>query len=216
MKVLRNPLYLNKIYKVTYQDLSAIAATSGDVVIKTLPANTLVRDVIWKPTEAFNDNKDQTVTDGVTNTDTSFVSATAAFTTAKHAGKAITGAGIPAGTTISSVTNTTTVVLSNATTATATGVTAVIAQAGHGVSAVTARVITAANNYGSAALDVFQAPSDTVLMSDVTLKRESAVAAVDLKVHFVSTAGNLNTLTHGVLLVVATLDTKGLALPVAG
>lgn len=61
-------------------------------------------------------------TDGVTNTDTSFVSATAAFV-ASDVNQPIIGAGIPAGTTIASRTNGTTVVLSAATTATATGVT---------------------------------------------------------------------------------------------
>ena len=62
------------------------------------------------------------VTDGVTNTDTSLVSATAAFTSA-DVGSTVSGAGIFAASTIASVTNATTVVLSHATTATATGVT---------------------------------------------------------------------------------------------
>lgn len=65
-------------------------------------------------------------TDGVTNTDTSLVSATANFAST-DVGKTVTGSGIPGGTTISSVTNPTTVVLSAATTATATGVTFTIA-----------------------------------------------------------------------------------------
>src|SRR5204863_4091759 len=60
-------------------------------------------------------------TDGVTNTDTSFVSASAVFN-AGDAGKPIVGTGIPAGTIIATVTNATTLVLSAATTATATGV----------------------------------------------------------------------------------------------
>lgn len=59
--------------------------------------------------------------DGVTNTDTSFVSATAAFTIL-DVGKVIVAAGVTAGTYIKSVTNATTVVLSAATTATATAV----------------------------------------------------------------------------------------------
>ena len=59
-------------------------------------------------------------TDGVSNTDTSFVSATAAFTAADlH--QPIIGTDIPAGTYIATVTNGTTVVLSQDTTATATG-----------------------------------------------------------------------------------------------
>lgn len=63
----------------------------------------------------------RTVTDGVTATNTSLVSATAAFTSA-DAGTFVTGTGIPAGTKILTVTNATTVVLTAATTATATGV----------------------------------------------------------------------------------------------
>lgn len=61
-------------------------------------------------------------TDGVENTDTSFTSATAAFT-ASDLGQPIVGSGIPAGTIIATVTNATTLVLSAATTHTGTGVT---------------------------------------------------------------------------------------------
>lgn len=68
-----------------------------------------------------NANNNITFNDGVTNTDTSLVSASAAFV-AGDVGKTVTGAGIPAGTTIASRTNATTVVLSAATTATATSV----------------------------------------------------------------------------------------------
>ncbi len=67
----------------------------------------------------------RTFSDAATNTDTSLTSATAAFTSG-DVGKVVVGAGIPANTTISSITNSTTVVLSAATTATATGVTAYI------------------------------------------------------------------------------------------
>jgi flagellar hook protein FlgE len=66
-------------------------------------------------------------TDGVTTAaSTTLTSATAGFTAA-DVGKTITGAGIPAGTTIASVTNGTTVVLSQAATATAAGVTVNVA-----------------------------------------------------------------------------------------
>lgn len=68
---------------------------------------------------------DVTVTDGVMNSDTSLVSATAAFV-AGDVGKTVTGTGIPASTTIASRTNATTVVLSQATTVTGTGKTFVI------------------------------------------------------------------------------------------
>ena len=76
----------------------------------------------WATTSAANT---RTVTDGVLNTDTSLVSATAAFTAA-DVGRAVAGTGIPTGTTIATYTNATTVVLSQATTATATGVTVLI------------------------------------------------------------------------------------------
>jgi len=67
----------------------------------------------------------RTVTDGVINTDTSLVSATAAFTVG-DINREVSGTGITAGTLISSVTNSTTVVLNTPTTATATGVTVLI------------------------------------------------------------------------------------------
>jgi len=64
----------------------------------------------------------RTVTDGVLNSTTTVTSATAAFTAA-DVGCYVIGTGIPLGTTIASVTNSTTVVLSVAATATNTGVT---------------------------------------------------------------------------------------------
>jgi len=79
----------------------------------------------WATTLAANT---RTVTDGVLNTDTSLVSASAAFTNA-DVGRQVNGTGITVGTTISTVTNATTVVLSQATTATATGVTVLIGTA---------------------------------------------------------------------------------------
>jgi hypothetical protein len=63
----------------------------------------------------------RTVTDGVTNGTTTVTSATAFFTSA-DVGKTITGSTIPGGATISSITNTTTVVISAAASS-ATGVT---------------------------------------------------------------------------------------------
>jgi len=70
----------------------------------------------------FTKDPNRSVADGATtNASTTFTSATAAFT-AGDVGKTITGAGIPSGTTIASVTNGTTVVLSNAASATASGV----------------------------------------------------------------------------------------------
>lgn len=63
----------------------------------------------------------RSVADGATNTNTTVTSATAAFNNPLDNGAIIAGPGIPSGTTISSVTNGTTVVISVAATATATG-----------------------------------------------------------------------------------------------
>ena|SRR5246127_2346 len=69
------------------------------------------------------DSTPRTVTDGVTtNLSTTVTSATAAFTSS-DVGQKITGTGIPTNTTIASVTNSTTAVLSAAATASNTGVT---------------------------------------------------------------------------------------------
>jgi hypothetical protein len=64
----------------------------------------------------------RTVTDGVLNSTTTVTSATAAFT-ASDVGRPVSGVGIPAGATIATVTNATTVQLSVAASATASGVT---------------------------------------------------------------------------------------------
>jgi hypothetical protein len=61
------------------------------------------------------------VADAVLNSSTTVTSATAAFTSA-DVGSFVTGTGIPAGATVASVTNATTIVLSAAATATASGV----------------------------------------------------------------------------------------------
>jgi hypothetical protein len=63
----------------------------------------------------------RSVTDAVLNSTTTVTSATASFV-ASDAGRPVTGTGIPAGATIASVTNGTTIVLSAAATATATAV----------------------------------------------------------------------------------------------
>lgn len=83
----------------------------------------------------------RSVADGVTtNTSTTVTSSTAAFTQADK-GKLIAGTGITSGTTIASVTNATTAVLSAAATATGTGVTftigATLATASYGTLAAT-------------------------------------------------------------------------------
>ena len=74
----------------------------------------------------------RTVADGATTAaSTTLTSATATFV-AGDVGAAISGGSIPAGTTIASVTNATTVVLSAAATATATGVSITVTVAGSG------------------------------------------------------------------------------------
>lgn len=70
-----------------------------------------------------------TYADGVANSTTTYTSATAAFV-ASDAGLPISGTNIPAGTTIASRTNSTTIVLSQAATATASGLTFHIGRAG--------------------------------------------------------------------------------------
>lgn len=71
----------------------------------------------------------RTVSDGATNSNTTVTSATAAFASPADVGAVIAGPGILSGTTIASVTNSTTVVISAAATATATGQTLTITPA---------------------------------------------------------------------------------------
>lgn len=68
-----------------------------------------------------------TFADGVTNSTTTFTSATAAFNATTDVGKVIAATGVPVGTTIASVTNATTVIMSAAATATASGLSFTIA-----------------------------------------------------------------------------------------
>lgn len=100
-------------YDTVMIDSATISAEAGGIVDFSV-------DVIGRSEIRY-----RTVADAVTNTDTSLTSATAAFVQ-DDVGKPISGTGIPAATTIASVTNATTVVLSAATTATASGVTIVI------------------------------------------------------------------------------------------
>jgi hypothetical protein len=91
-----------------------ICGEKADGVGTTVPAGTCwIRDVT------------RTVTDAVLNSTTTLTSATAAFT-AEDVGAWVIAAGIPNTTSIASVTNATTVVLSKAATATASGVSAQI------------------------------------------------------------------------------------------
>lgn len=74
-----------------------------------------------------------TFNDGVTNGTTTFTSATANFSTAQHKGQPISGTDIPPYTTIASVTNATTVVLSQAAVGSHSGVTFSLGGNGAGI-----------------------------------------------------------------------------------
>jgi len=95
------------------------AEPSGSITI--LPDSLLSRYCTVKGGSLLNFPINRSITDGVIATNTSLVSATANFTSADIS-CIVTGTGIPYGTTISSVTNSTTVVLNQSTTATASGV----------------------------------------------------------------------------------------------
>lgn len=73
---------------------------------------------------------------------------------------------------------------------------AVLATGGTAISAATARVITANNNYGTA-FDVFQAPGATVSDFYATPKSENFTTTTPLNLAMTSTGDNLNTVTTG-------------------
>jgi hypothetical protein len=139
------------------------------------------------------------IADGVLNTDTSLVSATAAFVSG-DVGARVVGNGIPYGTTIASVTNGTTVVLSAPTTATATGVSvaigngaSVLAQVyGLYVEPVAGRQVGSTNTfsiYSAGGNHVFNGPvsMDLTQMTDLGYGsgmpvRAGAIPAINIKV----------------------------------
>jgi len=206
MRILRSSKYLNKIYRVSYQDLLGLTSP-GDVPLFTSPPGALVQDVISKPRTKFTDALDTTYTDGVFNSTTTITSATAAFIAA-DVGKGITGAGIPLGATIASVTNGTTIVISAATTTTGSGKTFTIVGRTH-ITALTGRVITANHNYGTA-FDILQAPGAEVFDSDLVRFREKFSSAVAFLYRVTSTGGALSTLTAGDVDIIVNYDVQGL------
>ena len=106
-------------WRLGRQDLSALEVRISKAWLE-IETNARPTVTITGPSET------RSVTDGATtNASTTLTSATAAFT-ANDVGAEISGAGIPAGTTISSVTNATTAVLSAAATVTATLVTVTV------------------------------------------------------------------------------------------
>ncbi len=142
-------MILNQLRKVVDRALLMGDVNAGIVGLMNAPGVTTTKH-------------SRTITDGVTNTDTSLVSATAAFTSA-DVGATVVGAGIAAAATIKTVTNATTVVLSAATTATATGVSVLITSAepilGHFVDALTA----AQDAYADPGCWIISAPTIGVL-----------------------------------------------------
>lgn len=75
---------------------------------------------------------------------------------------------------------------------------AVLATGGTAISASTARVITANNNYGTA-FDVFQAPGATVLDFYATPKSENFTTTTPVNLAMTSTGDNLNTVVAGAI-----------------
>src|SRR5882757_622084 len=133
--------YLSKTFtglpsgkEATIADINALTffLTRADNIPITLKVSEYYVDVEFNmaPTvEIIGPTESRTFTNGATtNTSTTLTSATAAFTS-NDVGAKVTGAGIPANTTIASVTNATTVVMSAAATATASGVTVVLVRA---------------------------------------------------------------------------------------
>lgn len=108
-----------------YSNPVAVASTGNmvantDLLAVPLPvAKAITVDRIG--VEVTSQGEGRTVADGVLNSTTTVTSATAAFV-AGDVGKLVVGTGIPAGTTIASRTNATTIVLSQAATGTASGV----------------------------------------------------------------------------------------------
>lgn len=102
------------------------AGTSTIMATATIPWTTLTTSSLtdfsttWDNTASLTVPNSRSVTDGVSNTTTTITSATAAFTNA-DVGASITGTDISAGTTIASVTNSTTAVLSQAATGSHSG-----------------------------------------------------------------------------------------------
>lgn len=104
-------LYLSLASSSSFASFSVVLA-AGAYFELPLPVYTGIVTGIWT-------GQTNVYADGVSNTDTSYTSATAAFV-ATDKGRTITGTNIPAATTIATVTNATTLVLSQATTGTGT------------------------------------------------------------------------------------------------
>jgi len=108
-----------------------VAPTTRQTIWTGYTSRTGVLELPWPKVQAVyvvNADSARRVSDAATATSTALTSAAAAFTSA-DVGRLVLGEGIPVGTTISTVTSSTTVVLSAATTDTATGVVVAIGSA---------------------------------------------------------------------------------------
>jgi len=131
---------------------------------------------------AYGPAGSRTVTDGATTSGSATItSATAAFT-AGDVGGAVSGAGIPAGTTIASVTNATTAVMSANATATATGVSVTVLDslAGFLLTSVAAPRNTAATVINGALLD-----TGRIVTANLPISVPAAVQATNPRFVFV-------------------------------
>lgn len=129
---------------------------------------------------AQNENRYRTVADGVLNTTTTVTSATAVFTKG-DVGSIISATGIPAGTTIASVTNATTIILSAAATATASSV------------ALTIGIALASASYASAVGTPFHAVYATATIGGTAVQVKQGTLAGDNKLKRRMFAGSYHT-----------------------
>jgi len=111
----------SQVWRIGRQDISGSLSKMSEFYIDVEFNNQPAIDIVG-PTET------RSVTNGVLNSTTTLVSSTIAFTS-DDVGAKVVGTGIPANTTIASVTNATTAVMSAAATATATGVTVTLTRA---------------------------------------------------------------------------------------
>lgn len=206
MKIIRSSKYHNKIYRVSYKDVLDEADTSGDVDLFSAQG-AVTQDVLTKPRIKFTDAADTTFADGVFNSSTTLESELANFI-ASDVGKTVTGAGIPAATTIASVTDENTIILSAATTTTGSGKTFTIVGRTI-ITAITGRVMTAQHNYGTA-YSLLVTPGAEVFDSDIVRFRELFSSASQFFFRIAATGGNLSTLTAGEVDIIINYDPIGL------
>jgi hypothetical protein len=132
----------------------------------------------------------RTVTDGVTNNGSpTLTSATAAFVAGSDVGKAVVGAGIPGGTTISAVVSATQATMSANATATATGLTVVIGTPNIGLF----------HNGGGRMAQKIKAPDDAEVTTSSTTRLWKVTWRVKKNDSFIENSENFNVAEAGVL-----------------